>query len=86
MRLRFALLALSLAAAGCVGGSVDNAAAAGDTGAEVESAIDPVCPTAPDWPLSHFYWRTTRQLEHLVWSSDGKQVGGVEYVFEEKKS
>src|SRR5262245_46390837 len=83
MRSRFALLLVCLVA-GCVGGTVDDSAAAG--GADTEAAIDSVCPTAPDWPLSLFWWRTTRQLEHLVWSSDGRQVGGVEYVFEEKKS
>lgn len=84
MKLRFAFVLLCLAG-GCVGGTVDDAAtpAGGD---EVASALDSVCPTAPDWPLSHFWWRTTRQLEHLVWSSDGQQVGGVEVVFEEKKS
>src|SRR5262249_29035594 len=54
---------------------------------DVASELDSVCPTAStSLPLSLFWWRTTRQLEHIVWSSDGKQVGGVEYVFEEKKS
>jgi hypothetical protein len=84
MKLRFALV-LCCFAAGCVGGAVDQSASGGG-GGDVESALDSVCPTASPGAPSLLFWHTTRQLEHLVWSSDGHQVGGAEYVFEEKKS
>jgi hypothetical protein len=49
-------------------------------------AAEAVCPTAPPGEPSLFFWHTTRQLEHMVWSSDNQQIGAVEYVFEEKRS
>jgi hypothetical protein len=48
------------------------------------AAADSVCPTAPPGAPSLFLWHTTRQLDHVVWSSDGQQIGAVDYVFEEK--
>src|SRR3954467_7980906 len=43
---------------------------------------EPVCPTAPERAtLSWFVWRTTRQLDGIVWSSDGRQIGAAELVF-----
>lgn len=45
------------------------------------------CPTAPEnWPLSLFWWKTTRQIENFVWTSDGSRLLGSELRFEEKKS
>jgi hypothetical protein len=75
-------LILSLFTAGCAG-----TAAPTEEVATEEASLDSGCPTAHTWgPLSHLFWRTTRQLEHVVWSSDGKQIGASELVFEEKLS
>ncbi len=47
----------------------------------------PGCPSAPEsWPLSLFWWKTTRQAERFVWSAQGGQVLGSELLFEEKLS
>ncbi len=61
--------------------------AAGGSGAAHAAAATPTCPTASEsWSLSLFWWKTTRQLEHFVWSSDASRLLGVELLFEEKKS
>jgi hypothetical protein len=65
-------------------------ATAGDEGDDslstVESGVTNDCPTAPEGNPSLWSWHTTRQLQNLVWSSDGKQIGAVDLVFEQKKS
>jgi hypothetical protein len=66
-------------------------ATADDDGDEVttetiESEVTSPCPTAKVGGPTYLLWHTTRQLEHIVWSSDGQQIGAVEYVFEHRKS
>jgi hypothetical protein len=66
-------------------------ATAGDDPAEstidsADSEVSTPCPTASAGKPTYLFWHTTRQLEHLVWSSDGQQVGAVELIFEERKS
>jgi hypothetical protein len=51
-----------------------------------EAEVTSVCPTAKAGKPTYLFWHTTRQLEHVVWSSDGQQVGAVELIFEERKS
>jgi hypothetical protein len=84
MMLRTAALTSLLAVAGCALDEPETVDA--DTAALAEPAA-PVCPTASErWPLSRFWWKTTRQLERFVWTSDGARLLGSELVFEERRS
>lgn len=81
--MRITALALLLVASAC--------ATAGDTDdslelSTIESDVTSDCPTASVGDPSLWSWHTTRQLQNLVWSSDGQQVGAVDLVFEWKKS
>ena len=69
--------------AACAEGGDDPDIASTDSAA---SEVTATCPTASAGKPTYLFWHTTRQLEHLVWSSDGQQVGAVEYIFEERKS
>jgi hypothetical protein len=80
MNSRLTLLCLVFAT-GCAG-SVEPSAPVASQTAELATTG---CPTAHSWgPLSRLFWRTTRQMASAVWSSDGRQIGAVELIFEEK--
>ncbi len=79
--MRALVVAVVFAAACATAGDEVTETTTDTSAAEVAS-----CPTAPLGKPTYLFWHTTRQLEHLVWSSDGEQVGAVEYVFEERKS
>jgi hypothetical protein len=83
MRARALLFLFAMTTAACATAGDDPAEDTIDT---AQSEVTSVCPTAALGKPTLLFWHTTRQLEHLVWSSDGHQVGAVEYVFEEKKS
>lgn len=85
MKLRSAFPLLALVLFGCADVAPDEDANEGEA-ETTESDLTATCPTARTGSLSRLSWRTTRQLERAVWSSDGTQIGGVELVFEEKKS
>lgn len=86
MLLRHGFALLSLVLLGCAEVAPDDELTDESDIETTEADLTGACPTAKTGALSHFLWRTTRQLERVVWSSDGTQIGGVEYVFEEKKS
>lgn len=68
--MRALLFAVVVALAAC--------ATAGDE--EIETTTDTAaaevtsCPTAPIGTPTYLFWHTTRQLEHLVWASDGQST------------
>jgi hypothetical protein len=54
---------------------------------KADAAKGSACPTAPEnWPLSHFWWKTSRYPERYVWTPDGSRLLGVEVLYEERKS
>lgn len=75
----------SLGLGGCVGPQLQESAADEPVVGEAEEALESACPTASESAkLSRFWWKTSRHLEHVIWTDEGKEILGSEYLFEEK--
>jgi hypothetical protein len=83
MRARAVVVLFALVLAACAEAGDEPQEATTDSAA---SDVTNPCPTASLGKPTYLFWHTTRQLEHLVWASDGQSVGAVEYIFEERKS
>jgi hypothetical protein len=77
-------MVLTVLLSGC-GGQIDQPAT-DQQGEDLFGSSSSVCPTAPEYSTNTWWrWRTVRDIDAVVWSSDGTQVLAAEAEYEEKE-